>query len=126
MAIVMKTESKTNIRKPGRKCDDILQCVLSLNALEVTSYKTLVKRGPMKADELGAMLGKDRSTAYRSLNRLITCGICTKETHTLEKGGHYHVYIALPPIEVKAKLRKCTEQWYKNTCNAIEGFPYED
>ena len=107
------------------KCDDILQCVLSLNPLEVTSYKTLVKKGPMKAEELGVLLGKDRSTAYRCLKRLILCGICIKETHYLDKGGHYHIYTAVPPTNVKTKLKEHTDNWYQNMCEAIEGFPYE-
>ncbi len=123
--IIMNTEKKSNSNNSKSKCDDILQCVLSLNPLEVTSYKTLVKKGPMKAEELGALLGKDRSTAYRCLKRLILCGICIKETHYMKKGGHYHIYAAVPPLTVKTKLKEHTEDWYQHMCEAIEGFPYE-
>ena len=121
----MDLEIKQGSKNSLSKCDDILQCVLSLNPLEVTTYKTLVKKGPMKADELGEILGKDRSTAYRCLKHLISCGICIKETHYMERGGHYHVYTAVPPTNVKSKLKECTENWYQNMCEAIEGFPYE-
>ena len=121
----MKVEKLPHSKNSQNKCDDILQCVLSLNPMEVASYKALVKNGPMKAEELGTLLGKDRSTAYRCLKRLTSCGICTKETHYMEKGGHYHVYTAVPPLTVKIKLKDYTEDWYKNMCEAIDGFPYE-
>ena len=121
----MNSEKQQDPEISRSKCDDILQCVLNLNSLEVTSYKALVKKGPMKADELGEVLGKDRSTAYRCLKQLISCGICTKETQYREKGGHYHVYTAVPPTNVKTKLKDCTDNWYQNMCEAIEGFPYE-
>ena len=122
----MNIEFKQDSKNSRNKCDDILQCVLSLNPLEVTSYKALVKNGPMKADELSELLGKDRSTAYRCLKHLILCGICIKETHYMERGGHYHVYTAVPPAKVKSKLKECTDNWYQNMCEVIEGFPYED
>lgn len=121
----MSNENKHDSKDSKSKCDDILQCVLSLNPLEVTSYKTLVKKGPMRAEELGTLLGKDRSTAYRCLKRLILCGICIKETHYMERGGHYHVYTAVPPVNVKTQLKEHTDAWYQNMCEAIEGFPYE-
>ena len=121
----MKVEKFPNSKNPQNKCDDILQCVLSLNSMEVASYKLLVKKGPMKAEELGALLGKDRSTAYRCLKRLILCGLCTKEPHHMERGGHYHVYTAVAPLTVKAKLKDYTDNWYQNMCEAIEGFPYD-
>ena len=108
------------------KCNDVLQCVLKLNSLEVTSYKLLVDRGPMRSDELAGFIGKDRSTAYRCLKHLISCGICTKDAMTIESGGRFHVYTAVPPETVKVKLKECTEQWYHRTCAAVEGFPYED
>ena len=121
----MNIQQKHDLKISRNKCDDILQCVLSLSPLEVISYKTLVKNGPLKTDELGELLGKDRSTAYRCLKRLILCGICTKETHYMEKGGHYHVYAAVPPTKVKTQLKEHTENWYQNMCEAINGFPYE-
>ena len=78
----------------------------------------------MRVAELGEKIGKDRSTAYRCLKGLISCGICTKQRMTMERGGYFHVYFAVPPEEVKARLKECTEQWYRKTHNAIEGFPY--
>lgn len=110
---------------PGR-CDDVLQCLMSLNHLEVQAYKTLVREGPMRADELGQLIGRDRSTAYRCLRRLVSCGMATKDTHTIERGGYYHDYSAVDPAEVKAKLKECTNNWYDRMSRAVEGFPYED
>ena len=121
----MKEDPTGNLQITRSKCNDILQCVLNLNPLEVASYKHLVKRGPMRADELAEIIGKDRSTAYRCLMDLVTCGICTKSTKTIEKGGCYHLYSAVPPARAKVKLRQCSEQWYRKMSDAIEDFPYD-
>jgi predicted transcriptional regulator len=104
------------------KCDDILRCVLNLNRQEIMTYKTLVKNGPMRAEELAKGIGRHRSTASRCLMRLETCGICRKRTMTIEKGGFYYVYEAVPPEEVKRILRACTEQWYEIKKKAIDTF----
>jgi predicted transcriptional regulator len=104
------------------QCDDILQCVMSLNPLEVLAYETLVEKGPLKADELAKEIRRDRSTAYRCLRHLISCRICYKETRSIEKGGYFHIYIAESPDKVKTKLEECTEQWYRKMKDAIKSF----
>ena len=95
---------------------------MNLNPLEVLAYETLADKGPMRADELAKEIGRDRSTAYRCLRHLISCGICHKRTTTIERGGYFHIYVAEPPEEVKKKLEECTEQWYRKMKDAIDYF----
>ena len=47
---------------------------------------------PMTLDEVSKVTDRDRSTTFRSLQKLVTLGLCMKETKTLKEGGYYHVY----------------------------------
>ena len=47
---------------------------------------------PMTLDEVSKGTDRDRSTTFRSLQKLVTLGLCMKETKTLKEGGYYHVY----------------------------------
>jgi predicted transcriptional regulator len=47
---------------------------------------------PMTLDEISKETDRDRSTTFRSLQKLVTLGLCTKETKTIKEGGYYHVY----------------------------------
>jgi predicted transcriptional regulator len=103
-------------------CKDIVQCAYSLNQLELEVFKATVSYGPARADELADRIGKERSTVYRALQKLISCGMCFRETRSLEKGGYYHVYSAIPKAELKAKLEQCVEEWNKRMREALNRF----
>ena len=47
---------------------------------------------PITLDQISKQTDKDRSTTFRSLQKLVTLGLCMKETKTLKEGGYYHVY----------------------------------
>lgn len=94
-------------------CDDVIKCVFDLNDLDIIIYKKLSKAGEVRADELGEELGKDRSTVYRSLQKLTCCGICIKQTKNIDKGGYYHTYKINNIKKTKERLEKCIDDWYK-------------
>jgi len=77
------------------KCDDIAKCILGLKNIDIETYKTLVAKGPMTAESLGEVLNRERSTAYRSLQNLMGCGLVRRETRTINSGGYFYDYIAL-------------------------------
>jgi predicted transcriptional regulator len=103
-------------------CRDIVQCAFSLSDFEVDVYKAALAHGPLRADDLADLMGKDRSTVYRALQRLMSCGMCHRETRSLEKGGYYHVYSALGREELKAKLEHCVEEWNSRIRSALSRF----
>ncbi|MDI6859945.1 MAG: helix-turn-helix domain-containing protein [Methanocellales archaeon] len=102
------------------KCIDILRCVLNLNKLEAEVYSNLVHGGPARVEELSELMGKDRSTVYRALQKLISCRLCYRDTKTIERGGYYHVYSAIPPKAVKKEAKKCINNWYRSMKNALK------
>ncbi len=107
------------------ECDDVTKCILGLKNLDLDAYKALLLKGPMTAEQLGEQLKRERSTAYRSLQNLISCGLVFRETRTIDIGGYYYEYAAVDPVEVKMMLRENIEQWYNKVTTLIENIDKE-
>ena len=75
----------------------------------------------MKVDEIGKIVGKDRSTVQRCLKKLMECGMVKREKKIIENGGgYYYIYLSMNPKELKKWLEKCIERWYKEMRDAIK------
>jgi predicted transcriptional regulator len=61
---------------------------------------------PMTLDDLTKEGNRDKSTVFRSLQKLVSIGICNKETRTLREGGHYHLYSMIPLSIFKKETEK--------------------
>jgi predicted transcriptional regulator len=103
-------------------CHDLVQCAFSLGEFEVEVYYKLMERGPLRADELATKIGKDRSTVYRALQKLMTCGMVYRETKSIERGGYYHVYRAISKEMLRGRLEKCVEDWYLRMQDVLHKF----
>ena len=64
---------------------------------------------PMTLDQISKEADRDRSTTFRSLQKLVTLGLCIKETKTIKEGGYYHVYSVVDmetfKMETERKVR---------------------
>ncbi len=92
--------------------DDIAKCILGLKNIDIDSYKILARNGSMTAERLGELLNRERSTAYRSLQNLMTCGLVRRETRTINEGGYFYEYNALEPRKLKEMVEKNIDIWY--------------
>ena len=99
------------------------KCILGPKALDMDAYKCLLANGPMTAENLGEHLNRERSTAYRSLQNLISSGLVYRETKTIDIGGYYYEYVAIDPVRVKEMLRENIELWYTKVTGLIEICP---
>jgi len=106
-------------------CKDVLHCVFELNKLDFKVYKLLKEHGKTRADDLAHKMNKERSTVYRSLQRLTSCGLCIKITKTIESGGYYHIYTCNDPKKVKKEMESCIDEWYKQMKNTLKNFEKE-
>ena len=102
------------------QCDEAIKCVFDLNKLDINVYKELKKTGEARADELASHLNKERSTVYRSLQKLTDAGICKKITKTIEHGGYYHVYQCNNIADVQKKARECLDSWYETVKETLQ------
>lgn len=103
-------------------CHDLVQCAFSLGEFEVDVYDKLLQIGPLRADVLATKIGKDRSTVYRALQKLMTCGMVYRETKSIERGGYYHVYRAISRDMLRGRLEKCVEDWYARMQEVLTKF----
>lgn len=106
--------------KAPMKCDDAIKCIFNLNKLDLQVYNKLKQLGPTRANELTNYLNRERSTVYRSLQKLSQCGICKKKTKTLKQGGYYHVYQCEPVKNIKQEAIRCLEAWYQEVKKTLE------
>jgi predicted transcriptional regulator len=103
-------------------CRDIVQCAFNLNDFEVEVFRAAASHGPLRADELADRMGRERSGVYRALQKLLSCGMCLRETRSLEKGGYYHVYSAIDKDALKTKMELCVEEWSRRMRDALSRF----
>jgi predicted transcriptional regulator len=76
---------------------DLFLYIYDLSTLETDLLITLVKgRKTMTLEQLAKQADRDKSTVFRSLQKLVTLGIISKETRTLKEGGYSHIYRAIP------------------------------
>jgi predicted transcriptional regulator len=103
-------------------CHDLVQCAFSLGAFEVEVYYQLTELGSVRADELAEKMGKDRSTVYRALQKLMSCGMAYRETKSIDRGGYYHVYKGISREMLRKKLEHCVNDWYARMQDVLEKF----
>ena len=106
-------------------CDDALKSIFDLNTLDVEIFKKLRDLGESRADEIAISVGKERSTAYRSLQKLTSCGLCLKNAKNLDGGGYFHTYCCVDTKIAKNKLKSCLNNWYKSMRSLIENLDIE-
>lgn len=99
-------------------CADVVRCAYDLRDPEVAVFDALQK-GPATSEAIAARLGKDPSVVYRNLQRLVQCGLVTKEARTLDGGGYLFEYASLPKAEVKRRLHACIEEWSATMRRAV-------
>ena len=103
-------------------CDDAIRSIFDLNISDLNVYKKLKEVGESKVEDLVKIINKDRSTVYRSLQKLASCGLCNKKTKTIETGGYYHTYMCISGENVKKKAELCVDKWYESMKEMIELF----
>ncbi len=107
------------------KCEDMAKCVLGLKELDISTYKKLLESGPTTAEQLGQLLGRERSTAYRSLQNLTSAGLVYRETKSIDIGGYYYEYTAIEPSQVKNMIKATIDEWYQKMSDLVENFDRE-
>jgi predicted transcriptional regulator len=91
---------------------DLFIQLYDLSPLELDILFMLIskKNGePMTLDQISKEADRDRSTTFRSLQKLVGLGLCIKDTKTIKEGGYYHVYSVVDmktfKMETERKVR---------------------
>jgi predicted transcriptional regulator len=76
----------------------------------------------MTLDEVSKEVDRDRSTTFRSLQKLVSLGLCVKETKTIKEGGYYHVYSPVDMQTFKVETEKRVKELQKSLDRLLKKF----
>ncbi len=60
-------------------------------------------------------MDRDKSTTFRSLQKLVTIGLVVKETRTIKYGGYFHVYSAVDRETFKKETERKVKELQKSS-----------
>ena len=106
-------------------CKDVMQYIFELNKLDLEVYKKLKELEKSRADIIAKKMNKERSTVYRSLQRLTSCRLCTKKTRTIETGGYYHIYSCNDSKNIRKEIESCIDEWHRFMKKTLKDFEKE-
>ncbi len=103
-------------------CEDLFECISGSSDLDKEVYFTLLEHGQMDVDKIADAVGRERSTAYRSVQRLKAHGFIKQEQVGQSGGGYRHVYTATHPKEVADHMQQALNELYAELGQLIQQF----
>ena len=95
------------------ECEGLLECLYELNDLDRECFVLLSEADErLTIDEIADRVDRERSTAYRSVQRLLDAGLVQKEQINYDQGGYYHVYTITDPDSVANTMQHQLNDWY--------------
>lgn len=105
------------------QCEDLLACFHGLKPLDRACFRAFVTaEEPLTVDAVAEAIDRERSTAYRSVQRLLQTGFLEKEQINYDAGGYYHVYVPTDPEVVANEMQRLLNDWYAQTGQLIQEF----
>ena len=105
------------------QCEGLLECIHGLKQLDKECFRVLVESTePLTIDELAEQVDRERSTAYRSIQRLLQSGFIQKEQVNYDQGGYYHVYSPTDPSQIASDMQRRLNEWYAKMGQLIQEF----
>jgi predicted transcriptional regulator len=105
------------------ECEGLLECFHGLKQLDKDCYQTLVSAdSALTIDEIADRVDRERSTAYRAVQRLLNAGFIQKDQVNYDQGGYYHVYSPTDPSQVADDMQRMLNDWYAKMDQLIGEF----
>ena len=109
--------------KQDMQCEGLLECIHGLKELDKEIFRILTERSePLTVDEIAEVVDRERSTAYRSIQRLLDSGFVQKEQVNYEQGGYYHVFRPADADEITDDMQRMLNDWYAKMGQLIGEF----
>jgi predicted transcriptional regulator len=89
------TPPVTTLTRMNATVKDLFIQLYDLSPLDLEILFMLISKKndePMTLDQISKEADRDRSTTFRSLQKLVGLGLCIKDTKTIKEGGYFHVY----------------------------------
>lgn len=116
-------DSMSEYLRQDMQCEGLLECVHGLKDLDKEIFELLAERPePMTVDDIAEEVERERSTAYRSIQRLVQSGFVQKEQVNYDQGGYYHVFYPTDPDEIADDMQRMLNDWYAKMGQLIGEF----
>jgi predicted transcriptional regulator len=114
----LPTSPIKTITRVNSTVKDLFIYLYDLSSLELDLLFILIKnKKSMTLEELAKKVDRDKSSVFRSLQKLVGLGICIKETKTLKEGGYYHAYSAIDiesfKIETEKRVKELEDSFHR-------------
>ena len=106
----MKLSTKLHREQFG--CADLVKCVFDLSETDINILQNLPEDDGITSKHMAKIIGKDRSTVYRSLEKLITCQLCFKERKGKADRGFEDWYYLVPKQEILRVIEHNLDECY--------------
>ena len=104
-------------------CLDLLECIHGLNERDQAVFRTLQRADEgLTVDDVADRLDCERSTAHRSISRLVEAEVVVQRQVNYDHGGYYYVYRPRTPEEVADEMRRLLTSWYATVGQLIQEF----
>jgi predicted transcriptional regulator len=105
------------------ECEGLLECFHGLKELDKECFRALVEaEEPLTVDEIAEAVDRERSTAYRAVQRLLQTGFIEKNQINYDQGGYYHVYMPTDPSQIADEMQRMLNDWYAKMGQLIQEF----
>jgi len=105
------------------ECEGLLECMHGLKRIDKVCFQALVEAGePLTVDEIAESIDRERSTAYRAVQRLLQTGVIGKDQINYDQGGYYHVYSPTDPSQITDEMQRTLNDWYAKVGQLIQEF----
>ncbi len=101
-------------------CMDVVKCIHALTDTDIKALESLPSNDGITAHDVGEAIGKDRSTAHRSLEKLVAAGICYKEKRSGTPRGYSNYYQRVPKKELYRMAKKGLDECYTKVKIALD------
>lgn len=116
-------DSMQEMLRADMQCEGLLECFHDLKEIDKEVFRLLNERGGgLTVDEIAGAVDRERSTAYRSVQRLLTAGFLQKEQVNYEQGGYHHVYHTRDADEIAGEMQRTLNDWYAKMGQLIGEF----
>ncbi|MBX0293302.1 helix-turn-helix domain-containing protein [Haloarcula nitratireducens] len=115
--------SMNEMLRKDMQCEGLLECFHDLKEIDKEIFQLLHDRAdPLTVDEIADQVDRERSTAYRGVQRLMQAGFIQKEQVNYDQGGYYHVYRPRDGEEIAQEMQRTLNDWYAQMGQLIGEF----
>jgi predicted transcriptional regulator len=115
--------SMSEMLRQDMQCEGLLECFHDLKEIDKNVFRLLNESDqPLTVDEVADKIDRERSTAYRSVQRLLQVGFIQKEQINYEQGGYYHVYRPRDADDIAQEMQRMLNDWYAKMGQLIQEF----